>query len=191
MRSIVAKITGSLARGLGRAIVALGFGAGCSAPGPSATPALPNQVLLQEIDRAGAGFHARKTRPIWARELTADQEVQTLEGLVQAKAGDFLCRGEAGELWPQRAASLTSKYTATDQVDADGWRQYTPRPDAEGVMAAQVPHPFTVQAKWGPLTGKPGDYVLKNFRDREVANPEDVWLVDQALFRATYATASP
>jgi len=79
----------------------------------------------------------------------------------------------------------------TDTVDAEGWRKYQPRPDAEGVMAAQVPHSFAVTATWGKLSGKAGDYVLKNFRDRAVAYPDDVWVVDQSLFRATYEAVQP
>ena len=43
-----------------------------------------------------------------------------------------------------------------------------------------------MQAKWGRLTGKAGDYVVKNFRDKDTAHPADVWIVDQALFLATY-----
>jgi hypothetical protein len=146
----------------------------------------PNKEILDEINRAQVWFHARKTRPIWARKVDLDQTVETLEGRESVKAGDYLCRGEAGDTWPQKAQSLEAKYVRTDIVTADGWRKYEPRPDAEGVMAAQVKHPFRVQAQWGQLTGKAGDYVVKNFRDREVAYPEDVWIVDQALFRATY-----
>ena len=28
--------------------------------------------------------------------------------------------------------------------------------------------------------------IVKNFEDRDVAHPYDVWVVDQKLFRATY-----
>jgi hypothetical protein len=38
-------------------------------------------------------------------------------------------------------------------------------------MAAQVPHGFTVHARWGVLSGKEGDFVVKNFTDRDVAYP--------------------
>ena len=53
-------------------------------------------------------------------------------------------------------------------------------------MAAQVQHAFTVHAKWGVLSAKSGDYIVKNFIDRDVAYPDDVWIVDQKLFQATY-----
>lgn len=45
---------------------------------------------------------------------------------------------------------------------------------------------FSVIAQWGTLTGKPGDYLVKDFFDREVAYPEDIWIVDAQLFDATY-----
>jgi len=40
-------------------------------------------------------------------------------------------------------------------------------------------------------TSSPPDHVLKNFRDRAVAYPQDVWVVDQPLFRATYEAVRP
>jgi hypothetical protein len=54
-------------------------------------------------------------------------------------------------------------------------------------MAAQVNDPFTVEATWGALTGKSGDYLVKQFADRDQPYPEDVWIVDRQLFDATYA----
>ena len=54
-------------------------------------------------------------------------------------------------------------------------------------MATPIDHPFKVQATWGKLTGKPRDFLLKNFSDRETASPNDVWIVDQTLFPQTYA----
>ena len=151
----------------------------------------PNQQLLDEVKESAAWFHARKTRPIWAKPLEREQQVDTLEGPVLARPGDSLCRGEAGEVWPQKTPDLEARYAATDVVDGDGWRKYEPRTDTEGVMAAQVMHPFRVQAEWGWLSGKAGDYVVKNYRDRDIAYPEDVWIVDQRLFHATYAIVKP
>lgn len=158
------------------------------APAPTDSP---NRELLDEINVAGTWVHVRKTKAIQARRLERDETVTTLEGPVQAKAGDFLCRGEAGELWPQSAESLEKRYIATGDVTSDGWRVYAPQPDAEGALAAPVTHAFSVVATWGKLHGKAGDYVLKQFSDRGEPYPLDVWIVDQALFRATYAPAAP
>lgn len=146
----------------------------------------PNQKLLNEVNTANLWFHARKTKPIWAREAVQDEMVETLEGTEAIKAGEFLCRGIAGEVWPQSAERLASKYDATDEVDDDGWRKYAPKPDTAGVMATCIKHNFSVTAKWGTLTGKPGDYLVKDFTDRDVDFPDDVWVVDGELFDATY-----
>ena len=178
---------------LGAAATVVFVGGCCHLAEPAHTPsgASPNQGLLDEMDTAHAWFFAKKTRPIWAKRLTEDQVVTTLEGKVTAKKGDFICRGEAGENWPQAAKTLEARYTPTQTVDEKGWRRYEPRPDAEGVMAAQVSHTFSVVATWGRLSGKAGDYVLKNRRDRDVAYPVDVWVVDRNLFAATYEAVKP
>jgi hypothetical protein len=145
-----------------------------------------NAQILDEVERAHSWFHAKKIRPIWARRLEKDEAVKTLEGSEQVPAGHYLCRGEAGDIWPQTEKKLDETYQKTDEVDPEGWRKYLPRPDSQGVMAAQVPHAFTVHAKWGVLSGKAGDFIVKSFADRDVPYPDDVWIVDQKLFAATY-----
>ncbi|MFO0940040.1 MAG: hypothetical protein U0930_04670 [Pirellulales bacterium] len=145
-----------------------------------------NQTLLDEINGKDAWFHARKTRPIWARRLSKPERVQTLEGEETVPAGTYLCRGEAADIWPQDEERLLAKYDRTTEVDQDGWYRFDPKPDASGVMAAQVPHTFQVQAQWGLLSGKPGDYLVKSYDDRNTIYPTDIWLVDQKLFGATY-----
>jgi hypothetical protein len=166
----------------------MAVGAGCASPAhkDGTVSRGENVAILDEINAARTWFHAKKVRPIWVKQLEHDQTVKTLEGIETVKAGDYLCRGEAGDIWPQKAKSLESKYTKTQETDAEGWSKYVPRPDAQGVLAAQVAHAFQVHAKWGVLTGKPGDYIVKNYADRDVAYPTDVWIVDRALFKATY-----
>lgn len=145
-----------------------------------------NTSLLNEANAAAKWVHAKKTRPIWAKRLESAQTVKTLEGEERVEAGHYLCRGEAGDIWPQTEKDLNRRYHATDKVEADGWRKYRPNPDAEGVMATQIDHAFSVEASWGTLSGKPGDYLLKNFHDRDTSYPADVWIVDQTLFQQTY-----
>ncbi len=161
-------------------------------PTPSSPSAhSPNQQVLDEANAHGSWLHAKKSRPIWAKRLHAAQTVRTLEGDEQVAAGHYLCRGEAGDLWPQSEQTLLQRYLATDELDAEGWRKYQPHPDAEGVLATPIDHPFEVHATWGRLSGKPGDYLVKNFKDRETAYPADVWVVDQILFRQTYTVVTP
>lgn len=169
--------------------------AGCSPSGSTTAPPpeapvipSPNQKVLDEVQRAQAWFHARKTRPIWVRLVDHDETVETLEGRETVTAGSYLCRGAADELWPQTADSVAKKYVATDEVDPDGWRKYLPAPDAQGVLAAEIAHPFQIQSPWGLLSGKAGDFVVKNYEDRDVPYPQDVWIVDHSLFQATYAS---
>lgn len=168
---------------------------GCRQPPAPQAPVAEsaNQSLLDEANAVGKWFHAKKTRPIWAKRLDAEQVVQTLEGEERVAAGHYLCKGEAGDLWPQTEQTLQERYVATDEVNAEGWRKYQPHPDAQGVLVTPIEHPFEVQATWGRLTGKPGDFLVKKYQDRETTYPADVWIVDQTLFRQTYepVTTSP
>lgn len=144
-----------------------------------------NRALLDEVNSAGHWFHVKKTKPIWVQEVKEARKVKTLEGEETVEPGHFLCRGEAGDIWPQKKADLEKKYVSTDE-EADGWRKYLPRPDAEGVLATEVDHPFVVYATWGELKGKAGDFLIKNYADKEADYPTDVWLVDRTLFEQTY-----
>jgi hypothetical protein len=145
-----------------------------------------NAGLLDDVNHAGLWFHARKTRPVWVRLVDVPESVMTLEGIEHVDVGNVICRGEAGDLWPQTPQNLSRRYVATDEVDATGWRKHLPLPYAEGVMAAKMPNAFVVHSRWGVLAGKPGDYLVKNFADRDVPYPRDLWVVDQRLFAQTY-----
>lgn len=142
----------------------------------------PNGPLNEEVARRL--WKARKSKPLWAKRLQEAQSVQTLEGLLHAEAGDYLCRGVNGELWPQKAVKLLEKYLPTESFD-NGWQCFNPKPDSEGVEATQVDHAFRIQAHWGILNGKAGDYVVRSRTDST-----DVWIVDKAIFEATYQRES-
>ena len=145
-----------------------------------------NKQILDELNHEGAWVHAKKKRPIWARRIESLQEVRTLEGTVSANVGDYLCRGEGNEIWPQAAARLKENYEAQKVVDLEGWRLFLPDRKAKGVMAASVDHAFVVQSRRGEFNGKAGDYILKNYDDKEVEYPAGIWVVDQDLFAKTY-----
>lgn len=148
-----------------------------------------NREILDEVNEAAAWFYARKVRPIWAKPVDRAEPVETLEGVTLPAAGSFLCRGESGDVWPQSAQELAGKYTPTDDFRGDGWRKYVPRPDADGVFAAQIGHPFCLVTAWGKMSGKSDDFIVKNYKDRDLRYPEEVWIVDQLLFLATYDRA--
>lgn len=138
----------------------------------------PNGQLIEEVARRM--WRARKSKPLWAKRLEEAQSVETIEGLLHAEAGDYLCRGVNSELWPQKAVKLLEKYSPTESFD-NGWQCFSPKSDSEGVEATQVDHAFRIQAHWGILNGKPGDYVVRSRTDST-----DVWIVDKSIFEATY-----
>ncbi len=149
----------------------------------------PNTELLDEVNHANFWFSAHKTKCLWAKEISSDQTVSTLEGEISAQIGDYLCRGESDDTWPQKAKTLFAKYEPTEEHDGDGWQKFNPKPDAAGVQAAQINHAFEVIASWGNLSGKPNDYLVKNDADKNVDYPDDVWIVSREIFEGTYEKA--
>ncbi len=55
----------------------------------------------------------RKTATVMAKQMDEDFEVETLEGTMKGKAGDYLCRGPAGEEWPIKKEIFESTYVLT------------------------------------------------------------------------------
>jgi hypothetical protein len=139
----------------------------------------PDGRLLPEIERKL--FLAFKTKPLWAKQLQADQEVMTNEGPLTASAGDYLCRGAANDQWPQKANKLYEKYSPCGQLDPEGWQRFDPKPEAAPVEAALYDSPFRIVAQWGELTGKANDYLVRSTTD-----PTDIWIVGRAIFEASY-----
>lgn len=124
---------------------------------------------------------AKKTRSLWARLLTAEQPVETLEGTLLARAGEYLCRGIAEEYWPQSTERLLTQYVPSGVRDAQGYGRFDPRADIPPVEATSVECAFQVESPRGRLTGRPGDYVVRSSTD-----PRDLWVVAQAIFHASY-----
>src|SRR5690606_18033443 len=69
-----------------------------------------HRLLLQ-------GFEPyRKHELTWARKLPLPMVIHTLEGDVQAHAGDYLCVGVDGEQWPQPATRFERLYEQVQQA---------------------------------------------------------------------------
>jgi hypothetical protein len=58
----------------------------------------------------------RKHAVTWAKKLSRPVTVNTLEGKVQAHAGDYLCVGAAGETWPQPGERFEAVYERVESV---------------------------------------------------------------------------
>lgn len=139
----------------------------------------PDGRLLSAI--ASGLRYARKTKSLWAKRVERTSQIETIEGVVRAEAGDYLCRGIEREVWPQREKSLLERYSASSHFDEEGWQRFDPKPDLQPVQAVAMDHPFRVLARWGELTGKAHDYLVQSKTD-----PDDIWIVDKAIFEASY-----
>ncbi len=148
-------------------------------------PREENAALLAKAEARG-WFAAHKTAGLWARQLERPEVVNTLEGPSQAAAGDYLCRGPAGELWPQAVSSLLAKYTPTNEIDGEGFRRWVPDPAASRVMASELAGPVVVVTSWGRLEAAAGDFLVKSWGDRGNPRPSDVWPVSREVFEASY-----
>ena len=68
--------------------------------------ALPEQQLRER------GFAPYiKTQPVWAKQMDTPFKCNTLEGdNIRGKAGDYLCIGVKGEMWPVDKEVFESTY---------------------------------------------------------------------------------
>lgn len=53
----------------------------------------------QEMRKLGFTPHI-KTEPTWLKQMNKPFKVKTKEGVMEGKAGDYLCIGVEGEMWP-------------------------------------------------------------------------------------------
>lgn len=166
---------------------------------------LSHEETLAWISQHRAWKRARKTKPIWARAVTADEygkKFQTADRAIQqAREGAWLCVGIEGEPWFQSPEKIDSKYerglTEHKQFTFDDapheYIQFHPKPDQKN-WAAQIQSPeikgFNIRPGYdpaNPLYSPSGGYVLKrDVEDPYCDTPDDVWLVQQGLFESTY-----
>lgn len=154
----------------------------------------PNYEILTYADKKGWKV-ATKTKGMIARKLDSDCVVNSIEGPLNAQAGQIVCRGlDSDDWWVQKEENVNKKYTVqgplNSEVNFNGQEYsdfviYNPKPDRT-VLVCQIDDTFKVVASWGNLEGKKGDYLIKPSEDAENSNPQDVWLVDKKLFEATY-----
>jgi hypothetical protein len=167
--------------------------------------ALSHEETLRWIADNKAWRLARKTRPIWARPVEAeeiDKEFLTADRAKEkARVGSWLCVGVAGEPWFQSLEKIEAKYESdgleakTFKFDSKPrtYRNYKPKGTVLN-WVAQVKGPgiagFEVRPRYDPdrpLYSPAGGYVITDdvadpYRDK----PKDVWLVQQSLFESTY-----
>ena len=67
----------------------------------------------------------KKVATVMAKQMDEDFEVETLEGTMKGKAGDYLCQGPAGEEWPIKKGIFEATYVVVRTLrDPDHHRNY-------------------------------------------------------------------
>ena len=173
-------------------------------PGPQGRK-LSHAETLRWITEHKAWRRARKTKPIWARAVEAEEvgkEFQTADHAVEkARAGYWLCVGVAGEPWFQTLEKIEGKYDpageAVKTFEFDGkprkYRTFKPKATTRN-WVAQVKGPgiagFFIRPNYDPahpLYSPAGGYVVRDdVKDPYQTKPDDVWLVQKGLFESTY-----
>jgi hypothetical protein len=184
-------------------------GAGASQERTKQAPAtrrkLSHEETLKWVAEHKAWKLARKTRPIWARPVEAEEvgkEFQTADHAKEvARQGFWLCVGIAGEPWFQALEKIEAKYEHDGDelrkfdfdVKSRAYWKYKPKLAVRN-WAAQVSGPdiegFSIRPGYDPkltLYSPAGGYVIKDdVKDPYGDDPKDVWLVQEALFKSTY-----
>ena len=82
---------------------------------------LTHEQTLEWINKNRAWKRARKTKPIWARPITAEEvgkKFQTADKAIEtAREGAWLCVGVAEEPWFQTEAKIDAKYDRAESID--------------------------------------------------------------------------
>ena len=166
---------------------------------------LSHEQTLKWISDHQAWRRARKTKPIWARPVEAAEvgkEYQTADYAVEvAREGYWLSVGIAEEPWFQRLEKIEAKYEPGEEVERRfafddrprRYRVYRPKPDVFNWAAhvtGRAIEGFYIRPNYDmehPLYAPAGGYVVRrDVDDPYAADPNDVWLVQRALFESTY-----
>jgi len=180
---------------------------GCSKQPDAAAPPkrLTHEETLQWVAEHHAWRLARKSKPMWVRPIAAGEvgrEFHTADNATEiARDGYWLCVGIVGEPWFQKPERVGSRYDkGAEEVKQFGFdpepRTYTvyrPRGDALN-WAARVEGPgiegFSIRPAYDRATSlysPAGGYVVRDHvPDPYHGSPDDVWLVQEAIFESTY-----
>lgn len=127
----------------------------------------------------------RKTSITLALPILIDGPIQTLERVVQARQGDYLCIGEIGEIWVIRKEHFEAEkrklHAITHHIAA-----YASTGIQYGCLIEQA---FTILDEKGAIkytSDSDGGYLLWNGeKDDQFA----AWIVRKDIFRKTYEVA--
>jgi hypothetical protein len=146
------------------------------------------QVFRSSGQRGYSSAVSADPRRVRARKLVWEVQVhftsgpctvQTGEGLVQARAGDAIVTGAAGEHWRVSQAHFPEKYRPVPPTVAGQDGRYVSIPNL--IMAVPMSEPFEVVLADGVsrLNGRPGDWLV-DYGDGSLG------IVSKSIFANTY-----
>jgi hypothetical protein len=136
--------------------------------------------FLNELAGDPHRIHARKlVREVQVRFTEVPCTVQTPEGAVQARAGDAIVTGIAGERWRVSRSHFSDKYRPAAATRSGEAGAYLSLPNR--ILALRMSEPFDVLLADGAsqLHGRPGDWLV-DYGDGSLG------VVTDAIFRVTY-----
>jgi len=115
----------------------------------------------------------KKAIPVQFKVANQDMMIQTLEGPVSAKKGDYIMTGVKGENWPIDAQKFKQTYDIIEPNVA------TKKPIK--VYAKEMTRPFQVKVSWSDslLSGGGGDFLVQY-------GHKDYGIVEKEVFSKTY-----
>jgi hypothetical protein len=121
-----------------------------------------------------------------ALPLLVDGPIPTLEGLKKAYAGDYLCIGVKGEIWPYRKANFEQEKVKLYDIN-----EHLSVYKSTGVRyACWIDEQFSIVRDDGTVaftSAEEGGYVVWS------GNPEPeafkAWIVERSIFEASYTLA--
>lgn len=115
--------------------------------------------------------YRKKAIMVTAYIADQDQYVTTLEGVSEAKKGDYIVTGIDNEQWAVKPKWFNGAYT---HIKDD---KYQRKPQV--LEATQIDSPDTVHAPTGDIKGDPGDYKVTGTKGEQ-------WFVKPDIFDKTY-----
>lgn len=153
-------------------------------------------------DKLEWSTYVKKTIKIRAYLCEENGYIETLEGKLAFTAGNYICIGIKGEIYPYLKRDFEVKYFLVDESSSDidnnisditlitnklvhisrseiltSWKVFSVR--SMPISAAKISEDFKVVTEFGVQNGKAGDYII-------MQNPLLIYVCDSEIFSHTY-----
>ena len=114
-----------------------------------------NYKICNYFNRRKTWRHFKKFAPIFVKKADKDMRIETPDGMDNVVRGDYICKGQLGELWPLKQRKLDENYVISNEIRGE-WTKYRPNHRLKGVLAVRVHKEFEIESKFGLLKGNKG-----------------------------------